>query len=162
MSDREYGQYGQCEATAKSTGERCRKDATGQHGKCNIHGGKSKKGNDHPNFKHGAFSKYFESTLSEREQEALDDLVDGLTADDEEEVKRLIAQIAGKALLKAERSNNTQFLREFRQLLSEFNVVDATDHVEVEGAMTQTVEHELTDEQRSQLDELTGGGISEE
>lgn len=36
---RPYGLYGRCEATAKTTGERCRQPATGPHGKCHYHGG---------------------------------------------------------------------------------------------------------------------------
>lgn len=36
---RPYGRFGRCEATAKSTGERCRQPATGAHGKCYYHGG---------------------------------------------------------------------------------------------------------------------------
>ena len=34
-----YGFYGRCEATAKTTGERCRQAALGEHGKCWYHGG---------------------------------------------------------------------------------------------------------------------------
>jgi hypothetical protein len=34
-----YGEHGRCEATAKTTGERCRQPATGEHGKCYYHGG---------------------------------------------------------------------------------------------------------------------------
>jgi hypothetical protein len=34
-----YGAYGRCEATAKTTGERCRQAAVGHHGKCHYHGG---------------------------------------------------------------------------------------------------------------------------
>ena len=35
----DYGYYGRCEATAKTTGERCRQPATGDHRKCHYHGG---------------------------------------------------------------------------------------------------------------------------
>lgn len=76
--------WGRCEATAKSTGERCGRAATGQHGKCDRHGGKSLKGKEHPNYKHGAFSKFadydddvleaVESTVSEGDVAVLDDL----------------------------------------------------------------------------------------
>lgn len=37
--DRNYGEWGQCVATAKSTGDRCRGYAQGEHGKCSTHGG---------------------------------------------------------------------------------------------------------------------------
>lgn len=36
---RPYGYHGRCMATAKSTGERCRQPARGDHGKCYYHGG---------------------------------------------------------------------------------------------------------------------------
>jgi hypothetical protein len=36
---RDYGEHGQCEASARTTGERCRQPATGEHGKCYYHGG---------------------------------------------------------------------------------------------------------------------------
>ena len=36
---RPYGWFGRCEATAKTTGERCRQPAKGPHGKCHYHGG---------------------------------------------------------------------------------------------------------------------------
>lgn len=39
MGSPEHGEFGQCEATAKSTGERCGQPATGEHGKCHYHGG---------------------------------------------------------------------------------------------------------------------------
>jgi hypothetical protein len=35
----DFGFYGQCEATAKTTDERCRQSALGEHGKCYYHGG---------------------------------------------------------------------------------------------------------------------------
>jgi hypothetical protein len=36
---RRYGEFGRCQATAKTTGERCWQPATGTHGKCHYHGG---------------------------------------------------------------------------------------------------------------------------
>lgn len=56
----DYGQYGRCEATAKSTGDRCGRPAVGEHGKCDIHGGKSPRGMDHPNTMHGLRREYLD------------------------------------------------------------------------------------------------------
>jgi len=67
MSRPEDTVHGRCEATSKSTGERCGRAATGPHGKCNYHGGASLKGEDAPAFKHGLFSDY----LSEEDREAI-------------------------------------------------------------------------------------------
>src|SRR6056297_204066 len=119
MTDRDYGEHGRCEATAKSTGERCKKAAIGPHGKCDSHGGKSKRGADHPNFEHGAFSKYFRSDLSEREEDALATALEAV--DDPEAVKDVLAEVAFEHLLKGKRSGDPRFTREARQLLSEFN-----------------------------------------
>ena len=83
MSDMTYGEYGRCEATAKSTGERCRRSAVGPHGKCDIHGGKTPTGEDSPHFEHGLFSDY----LSEDDREAIDAL-DGY--DDVDKLDELI------------------------------------------------------------------------
>lgn len=41
MSHPDDTEYGRCQATAKSTGEQCGRAATGDHGKCNYHGGAS-------------------------------------------------------------------------------------------------------------------------
>ncbi|MFC4549393.1 MULTISPECIES: hypothetical protein [Halorussus] len=131
MTDRNYGEHGRCEATAKSTGERCKKSAIGPHGKCDSHGGKSKKGADHPNYKHGAFSKYFRSDLSEREEDALADMLDAV--DDPEQIKDVLAEVAFEHLVKGKRSGDPRFTREARQLLAEFNIVDNTDQLEVDA-----------------------------
>lgn len=41
VRDRPYGWHGRCTAMAKTTGERCRQPATGDHNKCYYHGGVS-------------------------------------------------------------------------------------------------------------------------
>lgn len=79
----EQTEYGRCEATSKSTGERCGRAAIGPHGKCGYHGGKSKKGTDHPGFKHGLFSDY----LSEEDRQAISTLEE---FDDAEKLDELI------------------------------------------------------------------------
>ena len=44
-----YGEYGRCEATAKSTGVRCKRPAVGEHGKCGFHGGNTPTKDENPN-----------------------------------------------------------------------------------------------------------------
>lgn len=78
-----YGEYGQCEATAKSTGERCGQPTEGPHGECRFHGGKSLKGEEHPGFEHGLFSDH----LGAEECQTIDAL-DGV--DDEDKLEELI------------------------------------------------------------------------
>lgn len=41
--------YGRCTATSKTTGERCRRDAIGEHGKCRYHGGATPTKAENPN-----------------------------------------------------------------------------------------------------------------
>lgn len=79
----DYGKHGRCEAIAKTTGERCGRAAVGSHGKCDKHGGKSLKGEDHPGFKHGLFSDY----LGEEDRRAIDALDE---YDDEAKLEELI------------------------------------------------------------------------
>lgn len=57
---RDYGTHGRCEATAKTTGQRCGQPAAGEHGKCRFHGGATTapRGEDSPHFKDGTWSQY--------------------------------------------------------------------------------------------------------
>lgn len=79
----DYGKHGRCEATAKSTEEQCGRPAVGPHGKCDIHGGKSLKGEESPTFKHGLFSDH----LSDEDRQAIDALDE---YDDAEKLDELI------------------------------------------------------------------------
>ena len=153
MTDREYGEHGRCEATAKSTGERCKKSAIGPHGKCDSHGGKSKKGADHPNYKHGAFSKYFRSDLSDREEAALDKALEAV--DDSEAVKDVLAEIAFEHILKGKRSGDPRFTREARQLLAEFNIVENGDTLDVNATVDGEHSVELDSETAAAIREAT-------
>ncbi|MCU4743477.1 hypothetical protein [Natronoglomus mannanivorans] len=79
----ENTKYGRCEATAKSSGDRCGRAAVGSHGKCDFHGGKSLKGEESPSFKHGLFSDY----LGPEERETIEALGE---YDDEDKLEELI------------------------------------------------------------------------
>jgi len=57
MKDPENTRYGRCEATNRH-GERCGRAAIGSHGKCGYHGGKSLRGENHPDTVHGLRSPY--------------------------------------------------------------------------------------------------------
>ncbi|MDS0284728.1 hypothetical protein [Haloarcula onubensis] len=102
-------------------------------GACDHHGGSggAPPGEDNGNYKHGAYSEHFQSDLSDREQEAYDDLVKAF--DDQERAKQVVDELTAEALLKYKRSGDHRFLREARQLMSEFNIADATDHLDVDG-----------------------------
>jgi len=115
-----------------------------------MHGGTASEKNagaKNGNFKHGAYSDHFKSDLSDREEEAFGDLVDALQ--DESRTQDVLRETAAELILKYKRSGDPRFLREARQLLSEFNVVDATDHQEVEFDVSS-----MSTEEKEQLDDL--------
>lgn len=53
----------QCTAKSKSTQERCKNPCVTGSTKCRLHGGKSPKGIESPNFKHGRFSSHLPTKL---------------------------------------------------------------------------------------------------
>lgn len=68
----DYGEHGRCEALAKTTGERCRRHAVGDHGKCDKHGGATPVADGSPHFKHGLFSDH----LNDEDQRTVEILED--------------------------------------------------------------------------------------
>jgi hypothetical protein len=62
-----------CTAKAKSTQERCAKHAMKGRNVCMFHGGKTKKGINHPNFKQGRYSKSSPDRLYEPYNASLSD-----------------------------------------------------------------------------------------
>lgn len=100
-------------------------------GACKFHGGNNPKGKDHPNYKHGAYSKYLKHDLTAAEKEAFDNLVDMLQ--DPEAALASIRELAAEALLKYKRSGDSRFLREYRQLADTFNFAPNEQEVEVTG-----------------------------
>lgn len=115
----EYGEHGRCEATAKSTGERCGRPAVGSHGKCDMHGGKSPKGRDHGGFKHGLFSDYLDP--EDRDTiDALEEFEDAAKLD--ELINWRLARLR-RYLREMSEEDKVSFWDAFRE------VVDAADEV---------------------------------
>lgn len=81
MSPSEYGEFGRCEATAKTTDERCGQPATGEHGKCYFHGGGGSGASEENGnaITHGAQADPVNlyGNLDDDEQAWVDQLVDG-------------------------------------------------------------------------------------
>lgn len=92
--DRQYGEWGQCIATAKSAGRRCKGYAQGSHGKCNTHGaaggapegntnaegndGGASEGNQHATT-HGAYAEHsdlYQEVFTEAQQTLADAIYD--------------------------------------------------------------------------------------
>ena len=109
-------------------------------GACDHHGGNAgaPEGEDNGAYEHGAYTDHIVSDLSEREEEAFNELVDSLRGEESNDQLDVIREQAVEAYLKYKRSTDARFLREYRQLLSEFNIVDSTDHVEHSGGIEQT------------------------
>jgi len=103
-------------------------------------------GVSNPNYETGAYSEFtelLESDLSSREQAALDSL------DLDEHGNEFVHDVIKEAYLKYKRTGDDGFLREVRQWMSEFNVVDATDHQEVEFDVST-----MSPDEKEQLDGL--------
>lgn len=100
---------------------------------CKHHGGNAggPSGEANGNWKHGGFSEVLTKGLTDREEEALEQLVDSLGSDDLEEQKETIRAQSAEAYIRYRRSGDSRHLREYRQLLAEFNIVDNTDHIEM-------------------------------
>ena len=77
---RSYGHFGRCTATSKTTGDRCRQPARGEHGKCYYHGGASGTGvgEEQVDRQAEAARERIEQLLADIEQRKAD--VDGLLA----------------------------------------------------------------------------------
>jgi len=118
----DYGEYGRCEAIAKSTGERCGRPAIGDHDKCDIHGGKSLKGAESPTFEHGLFSDY----LSEEDRETIDALGE---FDDAAKLNELINWRLAR-LRRAVRALSDEQERSFWDAFAE--IVDSAGPIEAE------------------------------
>lgn len=120
---------------------------TGEPGAaCTHHGGDSPVGEDNPAFDSGAYSEFtdlLESDLSDREQDALRSL------DLDEHGDAFVRDAIKEAYLKYKRTGDDRFLREVRQWMSEFNVVENTEQVAVDANVEQTTEHQLGDDEKA-------------
>lgn len=130
-------------------------------GTCRHHlGAVDNRGANNPNFKHGAFSEYLQDDLTEREREAIGDLVDRL--DDPDEAGGVVRELVGDAVAKYKRSGDVRFLREIRQYLSDFNIAHAPEQLEVEhsgridGERTLELDDETQDAVRDVLRQRRG------
>lgn len=116
--DRKYGEWGQCVAKAKSTGERCRGYAQGAHGKCRTHGGAEDSGAPEGNQNastHGAYSESFvEDFLTEEEQARVKQAEEILgTPEGAQDHARLAASIAMEQF---RRTGDDRFLRRYESI----------------------------------------------
>lgn len=133
----EDGQFvGYCRSTPGRGTDHVGEGRCKHHGGCNDgdNGQGAPEGEANGSYEHGAYTDHIISDLSDREERAFESLVDSLQdEDDDEQPTDVIREQAVEAYLKYKRSGDARFLREYRQLLSEFNIVDNTDHTEVDA-----------------------------
>lgn len=79
-------------------------------------------GTSNPAFAAGKTSEYFKSKLSERQREVYDEVAENL--DDDENAKVVLSHFATRLMMLGEHSKDAAMLREGRQLLSEFGIVE--------------------------------------
>lgn len=61
-----------CKATSKRTGERCKNPAVTGYDVCRLHGGKTPRGLDSPNYKTGLYSKWLPAAINDKAQAFLE------------------------------------------------------------------------------------------
>lgn len=123
-------------------------------GRCKLHGGAAPRGEDAPNYKHGAFSEYLRESLSERERAAMDAMDDAFDGGPEAALA-LLQEQAEEAYLRYKRSHDARFLREYRQLVETFNLAPNEDRVALSGDISHSVE--LDSETAAAIREATLG-----
>lgn len=131
------------------------------HGSCKNHPySGSQIGQQNPNFKHGATSEYFKSKLSERQADVYDEVAEAL--DDPETAKQSLRRIATQMILVGEHTHDSSMVREGRQILSEFNIVDNSDEVEVRGELNHNVDHGLSAETDQRIGQMVDALMDDE
>lgn len=107
---------------------------------CTHHGGDSPAGEDHGEYKHGAFSEYIgPPDLSDEEQAAMDAMLDAFNGSPSE-ARAIAQQQAAEVYMRYQRSGDPRFLQEYRQLAKAFDVIPNSQDINVEAE--QTVTHE--------------------
>jgi len=130
-------------------------------GPCRNHPIKGEQwGESNPNFKDGSTSDYFKKKLSERQRDVYDEIEAKLG--DPDEATNILRQVATRLILVGEHTNDPSMVREGRQLLSEFNIVDATDSVEVTGEVDHTHEHGLDEETDRRIGDMVDAMTDDE
>lgn len=90
-------------------------------GTCSHHlGAVDNRGENNPNFQHGAFSEYFTSQLTETEQAAFDEARDAL--EEPESAQAIARHAASICLIKFRRSGDERFLRRFESICDKFGL----------------------------------------
>ena len=142
-----------CPATNRN-GEQCGHPAgwgtDNDSGPCKHHGGAADNaGENNGNYKHGAYSEvedFIANDATDEEQAFLD------TLDLDEDGEQFVRDVVKEAFIKYKRTGDERFLREVRQWLSEFNIVENGDEVELSGDLS--VETGLDEETDRRVGEM--------
>lgn len=104
-------------------------------------------GESNPNFKAGKTSEYFKSKLSDRQRDVYEEVAEAL--DDDADAKVVLSHFATRLLMLGEHAQDAAMLREGRQILSEFGIVEtAAEKREVEHSGSIDGERTLGEEER--------------
>jgi hypothetical protein len=138
-----YGEWGQCIATAKSAGRRCRGYAQGPHGKCSTHGGSDDSGAPEGNTNaegndggapeentnaadHGGYSdKFLDNFVGPDGKERIEDGYD--LAEDPEGAQKQALLMAQVALEKFRVTGDERFLRRYESICDTFGIAPADE-----------------------------------
>lgn len=175
--NRQYGEWGQCIATAKSTGERCRGYAQGSHGKCRAHGGSDDSGAPEGNknaedndggapeendnaVTHGAYADLAKRPLIEGEKTAMKEAEEKL--EDPADSKVIARTAASYCLMMGHRSQDPRWFRRFEGICDKFAIAPeevSRTEVDVSGEVSHDHDHqhELDENTQDVLDQMTGG-----
>ncbi|MEF8887327.1 MAG: HGGxSTG domain-containing protein [Haloarculaceae archaeon] len=129
-----------CGATTRD-GDPCKRpagwgtDHVGE-GRCKQHGGAegsgAPKGRANGNADTLAWSELIREDYTEGEQRAADQFVEAVADTDSD---RLAAEMASTSFIRYLRSGDPRHAAECRRTLAEFNVIENTDHVELDGLL---------------------------
>jgi len=90
-------------------------------GPCKHHfGAVDNRGENNPQYKHGAFSEYFTDHLTEMEQEAFDEAREAL--EEPGSAQSIARHAASMCLVKFRRTGDERFLRRFESLCDKFSI----------------------------------------
>ena len=122
--------------------------------RCRMHGGtaaKKNRGDGNGNYKHGGYSDFLMSDLSDRECEAYESMVGEF--EDPESALETIREQAVECYIKYKRTGDSRLLSEYRHLVETFNLAPNSDELNLNG--------EIDGEQTINLDAESAAAIRE-
>lgn len=121
-------------------------------GPCSKHPIKGEQwGKSNPNYEDGSYAEvrdFITNDATDAEQDFFDEL------DLEDGGSQFVHDVVKEAYIKYKRTGDERFLREVRQWLSEFNIVENGDEVELTGELDHAVDHDLSEEMDQRIGQM--------